>query len=133
VRLKSLLESLDLNEAWRREVESSRVSQSVCKLKLVANLAREAWGHFIAPPRESSCWGIRDLDMSGSGTEHVRQISLELGWGTEQVRFWSLTRDKAKRADMSGLGAGHVRPTSLEPGLGTRYALSRDLVTEESG
>jgi hypothetical protein len=49
VRLKSLLISLDLNEAWRREVGSSRVSQSVCKLNCVANPAREAWGTFYIP------------------------------------------------------------------------------------
>jgi hypothetical protein len=51
VRLKSLIETLDLNEAWRREIGSSRVSQSVCNMNSVTSFAREVWGPFIAPKR----------------------------------------------------------------------------------
>jgi hypothetical protein len=44
-------------------------------------------GHFIAPPpRESSCWGVRDPDMSRSGAGHVRPTSLETGLGTGYAR-----------------------------------------------
>jgi hypothetical protein len=43
VRLKSLIGSLE-ERGW----ELRRVLQSVCKVKFVANCAREAWGPFIA-------------------------------------------------------------------------------------
>jgi hypothetical protein len=36
-------------------------------------------GPFIAPLRESSRWGVRNPDMSGSGVGHVRSTSLETG------------------------------------------------------
>jgi hypothetical protein len=79
VRLKCLLGSLDLNEAWRRGWDLKRVSQSVCNVKYVANRAREAWGPFIAP----QCPG-QGPDMSGQP-------------------FWNLTWG----SDMSGLGLSH--------------------------
>jgi hypothetical protein len=67
----------------------------------VANLAREVWGPFTAP-RESSRWGVRDLDMSRSEAGHVRPTSLKPGRGTGQAQFRTLTRDKAERVGMSG-------------------------------
>jgi hypothetical protein len=39
------------------------------------------------PPWESSCWGVRGLDMSELGVEHVRSSSLEPDLGIEHVRF----------------------------------------------
>jgi hypothetical protein len=52
VRLKSLLGSLDLNEAWRREVESSREYLKVFAMciECPAKLERRG-GPFIAPKR----------------------------------------------------------------------------------
>jgi hypothetical protein len=43
-------------------------------------------GPFIAPPKESSRWGARNADMSGSGARHVRPTSLEVGLRTGYVR-----------------------------------------------
>jgi hypothetical protein len=67
VRLKSLIGSLDLNEAWRREVESSRGCLKVfaSSIEWPTGLERRA-GAFYSPPRKSSRWGVRDSDMSGS-------------------------------------------------------------------
>jgi hypothetical protein len=42
---------------------------------------------FYSPPRESSRWGVRDLDMSRSGAGHVRPTYLEPGLGIRYV--WS--------------------------------------------
>jgi hypothetical protein len=72
---------------------------------------------FIAPPRESSRWSVRNPNMSGSGPGHVRHTSLKTSLGTEYV--WSRTsllRNQV-RSDMSGLGVGYVREMPLEPGL----------------
>jgi hypothetical protein len=68
----------------------------------VANQAREVWGAFYSPPRESARWGVRDPEISRSGAGHVRQTSLNPGRGIGQVRFWVLTRDKTERPVMSG-------------------------------
>jgi hypothetical protein len=65
------------------------------------------------PLRESTRWGVRDPDMSGSGVRHVRQTSLEPCQGTRQVRLQALTRDKDERANIYGSGARHIRLTSL--------------------
>jgi hypothetical protein len=45
--------------------ELMRVYQSICKVKWVANPAREPWGGggFYSPPRESSRWGVKNVDM----------------------------------------------------------------------
>jgi hypothetical protein len=73
VMLKSLLGSLDLNEAWRREVESSREYLKVFAMciECPAKLERHG-GPFIAPQENlvvgmsetRTCPG-RGLDMSG--------------------------------------------------------------------
>jgi hypothetical protein len=42
-------------------------------------------GPFIAPG-ESSHWGVKKLDMSGSGVEHVRATSLKTGLRTGYIR-----------------------------------------------
>jgi hypothetical protein len=59
----------------------------------VANLAREVWGPFTAP-RESSRWGVRDLDMSRSEAGHVRPTSLKPGLKTEYIRSGDLVAEK---------------------------------------
>jgi hypothetical protein len=46
--------------------------------------------------------------MSRSGARHDQKISLEPDWGTGQVQFRALTRDKAEMLDISGLGVRHV-------------------------
>jgi hypothetical protein len=43
-------------------------------------------GHFISPQKESSRWGVRNPDMSGSGARHVWPTSLEIVLGTGYVR-----------------------------------------------
>jgi hypothetical protein len=86
VRLKSLLGSLDLNEAWRREVRSSRECLKVFEMCIECPSELEACGAFYSPPRESSRWGVRNPNMFGSGAGHVRLSSLEPGLGTGYVR-----------------------------------------------
>jgi hypothetical protein len=49
-------------------------------------------GPFIAPPNKSSHWGVRDLDMSRLGAEHVQLTSLEPSLVTKPVRFWGLNQ-----------------------------------------
>jgi hypothetical protein len=69
--------------------ERLRAQESVSKClqcEMSGSRAREAWGTFYSPPRESSYWGVRNPDMSESGAEHVRPTSLEPGLGTEYVR-----------------------------------------------
>jgi hypothetical protein len=87
VRLKSLLESLDLNEAWRREVGSSREYLKVFAMciECPAKLERRGGG-FSRPPRESSRWDVRNSNMSGSGAGHVRPTTLKPGLGIGYVR-----------------------------------------------
>jgi hypothetical protein len=38
---------------------------------------------FYSPPRESSYWGVRNPDISGSGAGHVRPTSLETVLGPD--------------------------------------------------
>jgi hypothetical protein len=47
-------------------------------------------GAIYSPPRESSRWGVRNLDMFGLKAGHVRQPSLEPGLRTGHVRFQGL-------------------------------------------
>jgi hypothetical protein len=91
VRIKSLIRSLDLNEAWKREVGSSRECLKVFAMciECLAELERRGGGDFYSPPRESSLWGVRNLDMSGSGAGHVWPTTLEPDMGSEYI--WSRT------------------------------------------
>jgi hypothetical protein len=79
-------------------------------------------GGIYSPQKESACWGVRDPDMSGleSGhvrqqslepnlrTGHVRQQSLEPNLRTGHVRCLALSRVKAEEPDMSAPGTGYV-------------------------
>jgi hypothetical protein len=92
VRLKSLFVSLDLNEAWRREVGSSRecLKVFVMCVERPLELARcFAAAAFYSPLRESSRWSVRNPDMFRSGARHVRPTSLEPDLGTGYVRSWT--------------------------------------------
>jgi hypothetical protein len=92
VRIKSLIGSLNLNEAWRREVGSSRECLKVFAMciECPAELERRGGGGgFSRPPRESRHWGVKNTNMSGSGARHVRLTSLEPDMGTGYV--WSMT------------------------------------------
>jgi hypothetical protein len=71
VRLKSLLGSLDLNEARRREAGSSRECFKVFAMCIECPPKLERRGGPFITPRESSRWGVRNPDMSGSGARHV--------------------------------------------------------------
>jgi hypothetical protein len=67
--------------------ERLRAQESVSKCLQCENewptmLERCGGGLFIAPPRESSRWGVRNPDMSGLGARHVQPTSLELILGT---------------------------------------------------
>jgi hypothetical protein len=57
---------LDLNEAWRREVGSSRECLKVFAMCIECplELERHGGGGFYSPPRESSRWGVRNPDLS---------------------------------------------------------------------
>jgi hypothetical protein len=87
VSLKSLLVSLDLNEACMREVESSRECLKVFAMSNEwPTVIERRWGAFYSSLRESSRWGVRNSDMSGSEAGHVRPTSLETGLGTGYIR-----------------------------------------------
>jgi hypothetical protein len=81
----------------------------------VAKRAKGAWASFYSPQKESFRWGVRDLDMSGQGTEYVWERLLEPGLGTEHVRCRDLTQVKTRRLDMSSPGSGYVQKMLLEP------------------
>jgi hypothetical protein len=68
----------------------------------VTNPAREAWGPFIAPLRESSHWVLETRTCLGQGPD------------MSGLGLWNLDKelDKVERPDMSKLGAGHIQ---LEP------------------
>jgi hypothetical protein len=94
--------------------ERKRASQSVCNVYWVSCRAREAWGAFYSPLRESSRWSVRNPDMSG-------QPLWNPAWGPDMSGLGLSHWENLVRSDMSGLGAGHVRPTSLEFGLEAGY------------
>jgi hypothetical protein len=98
------------------EFELKRVFQRVCKLNWVAKRATEAWGAFYSPQGNLPVGGVRDLDKSRLGFEHVRQHSLESSLDTRHVRCLGLTWVMADRLDMSRLGAEHVRFRFLKSG-----------------
>jgi hypothetical protein len=54
-----------------------------------------AWGAFYSHPRESSRWGVRDPDMSGSRARHVRPTSLESGLVTGYIRSRDLDAEES--------------------------------------
>jgi hypothetical protein len=84
---------------------SSRSFGSKCiQVNVVANRVKEAWTSFYSPQKESAHWDIKDPDMSVQETGYVREMLLEPGFGTGQVRCWDLTQVKAERLDMSSLG-----------------------------
>jgi hypothetical protein len=60
VRLKSLLGSLDLNEAWRREVGSSRECLKVFAMCIESSSKLEAWGDFYSP-QENLAVGVSEI------------------------------------------------------------------------
>jgi hypothetical protein len=68
----------------------------------VVNRAREAWGPFIAPPSESSHWGVRNIDISGLGAGHVWHTFLETDLGTGYIRSGTLSLRNRVRSDLSG-------------------------------
>jgi hypothetical protein len=65
-------------------------------------------GGIYSPQKESACWGVRDPDMSGLESGHVRQQSLEPNLRTGHVRCLALSWVKAEEPDMSGPGTGYV-------------------------
>jgi hypothetical protein len=84
--LKSLLESLDVSGAWRRESLSSRNAGSKCfQVSGVVNRVKGAWTSFYSPQKESSRCGVKDPDMSGQETGYVRETLLEPGLSTKHV------------------------------------------------
>jgi hypothetical protein len=81
-----------VSEDRRRESLSSRNIGSKCfQVSGVANGVKGVWASFYSPQKESSYWGVRDLDMFGQETRYVRERLLELGLGTRHVWCWDLT------------------------------------------
>jgi hypothetical protein len=70
VRLKSLLGSLDLNEAWRREVRSSRECLKVFEMCIECPSELERCvGPFIAPQENLAVGVSETLTCSGQGPD----------------------------------------------------------------
>jgi hypothetical protein len=78
----------------------------------VANPAREAWGAFYSPPRESSHWVSETRTCLSRGPD---MYDNRLWNPAKKLDKAGVTQDKTDRPDMSGLGAGYVWVRSLEP------------------
>jgi hypothetical protein len=68
-------------------------------------------GGFYSSPRESSRWGVRNPDMSESGSDMFGHRL----WNSAAKPDKGERPDNAERPDMSVPGARHVRLESLEP------------------
>jgi hypothetical protein len=86
VRLESLLGSLDLNEAWRREVESSRECLKVFAMCIQSSPELERRGGPFIAPQENLVVGVSETRTFRVGAGHVRPTSLKPGLGTGHVR-----------------------------------------------
>jgi hypothetical protein len=112
VRLKSLLGSLDLNEAWRREVGTSRECLKVFALCIECpNELERRGGPFIAPQENLAVGVSKTRTCPGRGPD----MSGKCLWNP------ATEPDKAERLDMYGLVAGHLRLESLESGYEVGY------------
>jgi hypothetical protein len=79
----------------------------------VAHYAKEAWGTFYSPPRESSHWVSEIQTCPDQGPD----MSDNRLWNpSKKPDKTGVIRDTADRSDMSGLGVGHVWLRSLELG-----------------
>jgi hypothetical protein len=92
VRLKSLLGRLDLNEAWKREVGSSKECLKVFAMCIECPSELERRGEPFIAPQENLAVGVSETQTcSGQGLDMSGQPLWNLAW----------------EPDMSGLGLSH--------------------------
>jgi hypothetical protein len=125
VRLKSLLESLNLNKAWRREVGSSRECIKVFAMciECPTELERRG-GPFIAPQKNLAVEVSETRTCPSQGVDMSDQPLWNPAWGPDMSGLGLTHRGNLVRSDISELGVGHVRPTSLKFGYRAGYVRS---------